>query len=273
MRDYQHTVTITTHCPRGSYIRWGQDIQALINKRYSVIESSSVDETISTDEINRTIFSFEVDWRFARDFIDILCQVNPYSNETVMRDYQHIERYLNTLADDIYPQPPDSGHQAMIDDICAKWLPALASLKSILDVGCGQGQAFPVLQRYAGRVEGVTLGSDFDICRAKGLEVRLADMSFLPYPDDEFDLIFARHVLEHSPAPLLSLMEWWRVSKQWLMLVLPHPKHYGYIGKNHYYVLIREQVDNLLSQAGWRPIWENDEEKTEIRIFCEKVRR
>jgi SAM-dependent methyltransferase len=180
---------------------------------------------------------------------------------------------MNTLAGDIYPQPPDSGHQTMLENICKKWLPTLTNLHSILDVGCAQGQAFPVLKRYAKRVEGVTLGSDVDICRAKSIKAKLADMSFLPYIDEYFDLIFARHVLEHSPAPLLSLMEWWRVSKQWLMLIMPDPKHYGYIGKNHYYVLNRQQVDNLLKVAGWHPIWKDDEEKTEIRMFCEKVRK
>lgn len=190
-----------------------------------------------------------------------------------MRDYQHIERYFNILVDDIYPQPPDPGHMGMMENICKKWLPALSNLKSILDVGCGQGQAFPILQQYSKRVEGITLGTDFDICRNKGLKVRLADMSFLPYPDGEFDLIFARHTLEHSPAPLLTLMEWSRVSKQWLMLILPDPKHYGYGGKNHYYVFIREQMDNILGQSGWRAIWRDEEEATELRVFCEKVNR
>lgn len=190
-----------------------------------------------------------------------------------MRNYEHIERYLNTLAADIYPQPPDPGHQAMLENICELWLPKLTNLNSVLDVGCGQGQAFPILQRYAGRIEGVTLGSDVGICQDKGLKVKLADMSFLPYHDGEFDLIFARHVLEHSPAPLLSLMEWWRVSKQWLMLIMPNSAHYGYGGKNHYYVLIREQMDNVLGQAGWRAIWRDEGEETELRVFCEKVKR
>jgi SAM-dependent methyltransferase len=190
-----------------------------------------------------------------------------------MRDYQHIERYLNRLAGDIYPQPPDPGHQRMLENICKLFLPRLADIKSILDVGCAQGQAFDVLGEYAERVEGITLGPDFDICRAKGLKVKLADMSFLPYPDKDFDLIFARHVLEHSPAPLLSLMEWRRVSKQWLLLVLPDPKYYGHIGQNHYYVLNEPQAVNLLTNAGWHVIWQAEEEKTEIRLFCEKVKR
>ena len=188
-----------------------------------------------------------------------------------MRDYYHIERYLNSLLDDIYPQPPDPGHQAMLEQICHKWL-SIVNPNSILDVGCGQGQAFPVLQEYSSRVEGVTLGSDAGVCRSEGYQVYNADMSFLPYRDGEFDLIFARHVLEHSPMPLLTLMEWRRVSRQWLLLVLPDPDHYGYEGKNHYYVLSRPQLCNLLAVSGWYPIWRDDEETTEIRLFCEKAR-
>jgi hypothetical protein len=44
-----------------------------------------------------------------------------------MRDYQHIELYLNILAADIYPQPADPGHQGMLENICGKWLPVLYS--------------------------------------------------------------------------------------------------------------------------------------------------
>lgn len=189
-----------------------------------------------------------------------------------MRNYANVERYLNKLAGDIYPQPPDPGHQAMLIAACNKWLTSLSSLNSVLDVGCGQGQAFPILEQYARRIEGVTMGTDIDICRAKGLKVHMADMSFLPYPDNEFDLIFARHVLEHSPLPLLTLMEWHRVSKQWLALILPDPAHYGYGGKNHYYVLAMGQVVNLLDNSGWRIIWQDETEITEIRLFCERVK-
>jgi SAM-dependent methyltransferase len=188
-----------------------------------------------------------------------------------MRDYQQIERYLNSLLGDIYPQPPDPGHQVMLEGITDKWLSVLSGLNSILDVGCGQGQAFPVLRKYAKTVEGVTLGTDAAVCNQKGYPVNTSDMTFLPYSDERFNLIFARHVLEHSPMPLLTLMEWYRVAKQWLLLVLPDPDHYTYTGRNHYYVLNRQQIDNLLGVSGWHPIWRDDEETTEIRLFCEKV--
>ena len=191
-----------------------------------------------------------------------------------MRNYEHIERYLNELTGDVYDQPPDAGHQAAIDDIITRWLPNLHGLQSVLDVGCGQGQAMPILKRYARRVTGVTLGDDAQICKDKDLEVYCADMSFLPFEEGEFDLIFARHSLEHSPMPLLTLMEWQRVAKQWLLLVVPNLHQFGSSGRNHYYVLLPDQWLNLLNRAGWHPIWEDlESEAMEHRWLCEKKRR
>lgn len=190
-----------------------------------------------------------------------------------MRDYQHIERYLNELMADIYEQPPDEGHQKAIEDVCKKWIANLQGLDSVLDVGCGQGQAMGALGGYAKRVVGVTLGNDADACRENGLEVYRKDMSFLPFADSEFDLIFSRHSLEHSPMPLLTLMEWHRVSKQWLCLIVPDLEHFGAGGLNHYYVLKSEQWRTLLGRAGWKPIWDDYIPNLEYRWLCEKVRR
>ena len=81
-----------------------------------------------------------------------------------MREYRHLERYLNELVGDIYPQPPDPGHQAAIEEVATEWLTKLdLSGKMVLDVGCGQGQALPVLARYADSAIGVTLGSDAEM--------------------------------------------------------------------------------------------------------------
>ncbi len=135
--------------------------------------------------------------------------------------FRHIAGYLDELADDIYEQPPDEGHTAQAREVIDRWVSVLDGLTSALDVGCGQGFALPLLAKHARRVEGVTLGNDYQVCVDNGLSVRESDMSFLPYADDEFDLIFARHVLEHSPMPLLTLMEWRRVSKRWLIIVVP----------------------------------------------------
>jgi len=190
-----------------------------------------------------------------------------------MRDYVHIERYLNELMVDVYPQPPDDKQTGYTREVVDGWVASLAAA-SVLDVGCGQGTAIEMLRVHAARVEGVTLGEeDLAVCRAKGLAVQRADMSFLPYGGEEFDLIFARHVLEHSPAPLLTLMEWHRVSHQWLCVIVPSLSAFGAGGRNHYCVLLPDQWETLFARAGWHVIWRADSATDfEHRFMCEKVR-
>jgi hypothetical protein len=128
--------------------------------------------------------------------------------------------------------------------------------------------------------EGVCLGQDYIVARDLGRNVKKMDFHFLDYPDNSFDLVFARHSLEHSPMPLLALMEWERVSKYWLGLVLPAPEWYTYKGINHYSVMNHEQVENLLHRAGWKIMW-NDIDRLpkeaageiphEYWLMCEKT--
>ena len=177
-----------------------------------------------------------------------------------MRKYLTLERYLNQLLAAVYDQPPDPGHQAAIEDVAQKWISRLDLFgQTVLDVGCGQGQAISVLNRYCQSVIGVTLGNDAQVAQEAGYDVRLADMTFLDqFPDNSFQLVFSRHSLEHSPMPLLTLMEWHRVSRQWLLLIVPDGEYFGYSGQNHYYVLTQVQWRNLLEQAGWRILWHED---------------
>lgn len=185
------------------------------------------------------------------------------------RNYGHIERYLNDLYPDIYAQPPDHVHSGLTKQVIERWVSQL-KVNSILDVGCGQGEALGLLAQYARDVRGVTLGDDYEVCKQKGLAVEFADMSFLPYEANEFDLIFARHVLEHSPMPLLTLMEWRRVSRKWLILVVPSLSAFQWYGQNHYYVLLPQQWTGLIERAGWDIIWSEDSQgEFEHRFCCE----
>ena len=98
------------------------------------------------------------------------------------------------------------------------------------------------------------------------------DFNFLEHPDKSFDLIFSRHSLEHSPFPLLSLMEWHRVARNWLILVLPTPRSFPLGGRNHYGIMSASQARFLLERAGWARLWEDHIEE-EFRFFCSKVDR
>jgi SAM-dependent methyltransferase len=172
----------------------------------------------------------------------------------IVRNYAYIDHYLNMLVDDVYGQPVDHSHTAWAVDALSGMLPT--GTASVLDVGCGHGFLAETFRAVGIDWNGVTLGDDFVVCETAGLPVYHADQSFLPFEDNQYDLVFARHILEHSPMPLLTLMEWRRVSKDYLLLVSPAPDYWGYRGQNHYSIAPKEQLRWWLERAGWRIIKE-----------------
>jgi len=174
--------------------------------------------------------------------------------ETLVRDYSHFDQYVTRLSQDVYAQPPDAGHTAWGIDAVNTLCTIPRDIVNVLDVGCGQGFLAPAFENIGLVWTGVTIGEDFVACKAKGLSVYNEDMSFLPFEDSSYDLIFARHVLEHSPFPIITLMEWRRVCRGWLVLVAPGPVHWGWGGRNHYSVAAFPQLEWWLHRAGWNLI-------------------
>lgn len=171
-----------------------------------------------------------------------------------MRDYQRFDRHLNAVLQDIYAQPADAGHTEWGEHVVRTICNIPHGMKTVLDVGCGQGFLSSVFTEIGLKWTGVTVGEDYSICKRRGLNVVNSDMTFLPFEDKSYDMVFARHVLEHSPFPVLTLMEWKRVCSGYLVLVAPAPDYWGVRGQNHYSVLWYEQLEWLLLRAGWRPI-------------------
>lgn len=184
----------------------------------------------------------------------------------MIRNYGHLNIYLNQLSEDVYPQPQDIGHTKLALDVFYKWFAPNDMGKSVLDVGCGD-EAFmrPYFEQKGMEYTGIAL-------KSTDPSILNMDFTFLDFPDEAFDVVFSRHSLEHSPMPIISLMEWHRVAKQFLCLILPNPKHYGWAGINHYSVMNEEQLAFLLKRSGWHVIWEDTSDQTEIRVMCEKVR-
>jgi SAM-dependent methyltransferase len=44
----------------------------------------------------------------------------------------------------------------------------------------------------------------------------------LPFADDSVDFVLASHVIEHFPDPIAALLEWRRVARRCVVLVVPH---------------------------------------------------
>ena len=176
-----------------------------------------------------------------------------------MRDYSKIDMHINALMADVYPQPVDELHQRW----ATKTIHAMVSKMkvkpdTVLDVGCGEGFCYPIFKSIGIEWEGITLGAeDYNATFRKTPHVKLMDFNFLSSIEDgSYDAIFARHALEHSPMPLIALMEWRRVARKYLMLVVPAGEYWLYHGKNHYYVLDKEQLWWILARAGWYIIYD-----------------
>lgn len=187
-----------------------------------------------------------------------------------MKDFTHIDRYLTQLYRDIYPQPSDPGHTAWALEVIERWAFAWDDVKNVLDVGCGEAFLEPVFERLGMYYSGVCLGDDFQNARALGKVVYEMDYHFLQFPDQNFDLIFSRHSLEHSPMPTLALMEWHRVSRKYLCVVLPNPDYWGRAGRNHYSVMYDDQAKFLLERTGWK-LLDTEITEHELRYFCKKA--
>jgi SAM-dependent methyltransferase len=189
-----------------------------------------------------------------------------------MKKYRDFVRHLARLETDIYEQPPDDAHiewslealDWIMTTIYVDGVPD--DLKpSVLDVGCGQGFMCDPFKKKGFRWYGVTRGEDVKKARAHLhslghflLLVQDMDMTFLEFGDEVFDLVYARHVLEHSPFPIITLMEWHRITKPGghLCFVAPAPHTWTQQGKNHYSLVRKELLEWWLKRSGWEPVHE-----------------
>lgn len=181
-----------------------------------------------------------------------------------MRDYSRFDENLSRLMGDVYEQPEDKGHRGHALRLCV-WALSNMEVGSVLDVGCGNGFCQSFLYDYTG----IGLGDDIRIGKSMGRNVREMDFNFLDFPDESFNTVFSRHSLEHSPFPVLTLMEWHRVARKNLILCVPNPFHYTYVGRNHYSVANAHQTAWWLRRAGWR-IFKARKTQTEFWFLCHK---
>lgn len=130
-----------------------------------------------------------------------------------MRDYARLDGFFDVVTEAVQPEPVAAMH-ADITRTALDWLAAADIIRpgmTVLDVGCGQGTGLEQFAERGLHAVGISLGEDARICIEKGLRVRGLDLHFMDFNQGEFDLIWARHVLEHSPIPLFALFEFKRI--------------------------------------------------------------
>jgi len=175
-------------------------------------------------------------------------------------DWRKIHRWYCEFLRSIYPEPSCRGHRRGMKEVIKYFVsPRVSEIRSVLDVGCGCGDSYRFFKCLGITWQGVTLGAyDIAVCRRKGLDVIEADIHWIPAQNESFDLIFARHIAEHSPMPLFALKEWYRVSRKFLLLVVPRVPHFcraanGRHHPNHPSAGVsREGWLYLAEEAGWK---------------------
>lgn len=173
-----------------------------------------------------------------------------------MRDYARFDGFLDKLVTDVYPEAPSEPHLSITRSTIAEMLAekVIAPGMRVLDVGCGQGLALEEFRQGGLIATGITLGGDYDICREKGLDVRQMDQNFMDFPDAGFDLLWCRHVLEHSVAPLFTLAEYKRLTKPggliYVEVPAPDTAAHHETNPNHYSVLSLSAWLSLFPRVG-----------------------
>jgi SAM-dependent methyltransferase len=91
-----------------------------------------------------------------------------------------------------------------------------AAPKRFLDVGCGMGELAERVQKELGaEVVAVDISPRMvELTRARGIDVRLADVQSLPFGEGEFDCVAANWVLYHVPDVDRGLSELERVVRR-----------------------------------------------------------
>ena len=181
-----------------------------------------------------------------------------------MRDYTRLDEFLDERFEDIYPGP----HGEPQISIIARMVPELINhyeiqpSAKVLDVGVGNALALTAFRDGGCQPVGVGFGDEAENSRAEGFEVVEADMSFLNLPNKTFDVVWCRHVIEHSIFPYFTLSEMFRLLKTGgvFYMELPAPgtscKHET--NPNHYSVLTKEMWLSLLHRIGFTEIRQND---------------
>lgn len=159
----------------------------------------------------------------------------------------------------VYSEPDTQLHTNVMDQIIPKIVKDtnLSSSQNILDVGCGKGYGMQKFKELGcTSIQGITLSEeDVKASQERGFVCTQQDMSFTNFVDESFDFLFVRHALEHSPYPLLTLKEFYRlIAKEGgAYIEMPSPKCDRVLETydNHYSIMGQRQWKELMKRAGF----------------------
>ena len=176
----------------------------------------------------------------------------------MQRELQSFQDFLELVRGHVYSEPLTDLHIAVMDQIIPKVHGEHRIQGPMLDIGCGDGYAMDKLRSLGVEdIIGITLSSDdAEAARARGFDVTEQDMSFTGFGDGSFKWLWVRHALEHSPFPLLTLLEFHRLLEPGgkAYIEMPSPKCTRLLESydNHYSIMGPRQWTCLMKRAGFK---------------------
>lgn len=174
--------------------------------------------------------------------------------------YARLEAFCQKLWSDVYPETPTNLHADITARVWAKVKETfpVAEGARVLDIGCGQGVALKHFAADRLNATGIAIGEDVRICREAGYDAVEMDLTFLEFPDETFDLVWCRHVLEHSIMPFFTLAEIFRVLKPggvvYIEVPCPDTVAGHELNQNHYSVFGQRMLHDLIRRTGFTDI-------------------
>jgi ubiquinone/menaquinone biosynthesis C-methylase UbiE len=175
----------------------------------------------------------------------------------MQRETQSFQDFLELVRGHIYSEPNTDMHTMVIDNAVPRMHEEHGLDGPLLDIGCGDGYAMQKMQDLGiDDIMGLTLSSDdAAAAQARGFDVVQEDMSFTSFADASFKWLWVRHALEHSPFPLLTLLEFNRIMQPGGMayIEMPSPKCTRLLEDydNHYSIMGMRQWTCLMRRAGF----------------------
>jgi ubiquinone/menaquinone biosynthesis C-methylase UbiE len=111
------------------------------------------------------------------------------------------------------PNRPD-GYHALVDDLEVELVERYGAGRDVLECGAGTGLLLDRMAKFARSAKGIDLSPGMlGHARARGLDVREASVTAIPFADASFDVVCAFKVLAHVPAIVQALAEMARVTR------------------------------------------------------------
>ena len=178
-----------------------------------------------------------------------------------MIDIKKMKAYYDHVLDQVYAETESPFHKQLTAEVYEKIIQPLNIDKNaqILDVGCGPGYFLEHCKQNGYKNASGTVGTKDELkaLKAKKLKASIQDISFLSNKNDSIDFIFCRQVLEHSPWPYITLMEYNRVLKMGakMYIEMPEPNSDDRMHENnvnHYSVMGNRMAHCLIVRAGFK---------------------